>query len=234
MTIIQQQSFSSMKDVKKALRRVARVTTCIELLKDIEFRECVFSNITLRSVTNVKGCKVKIVNCNFVNCNIFFGDLETLSMDITSCSLIRTFIDATEGRKVKLRIEDSKIKHSELILYNVLLRKNKLAHNVIRLELMKKRDYIKDTLNYNTWWKNHFKEAPYADCYSVGSFGTYNGEVTYFPKVDVVIAGCWKGSLKQFEKEVRRVVEQDVMELLNVPAMDAVVGYFKVLQATID
>lgn len=234
MTIIQQQSFSSMKDVKKALRRVAHVTTSIELLEDIEFRECTFSNVTLRFETNVKGCTVKINNCNFVNCSIFFGDLETLSMDITVCYLKRTFIDATAGRKVNLHIEDSKIKHSSLWLLNVLLRKNKLSHNVIRLELFEKGKDMKATLLYNTWWKNHFKEAPYTDCYSVGSFGTYNGEVTYFPKVDVVIAGCWKGSLKQFEKEVRRVVEQDVMELLNVPAMDAVVGYFKVLQATID
>lgn len=234
MTIIQRQSFSSMNDIKKALRRVAHVTTSIELLENIEFRECEFSNVTLRFETNVKGCTVKVNNCNFVNCNIFFGTLETLSVNITVCYLNRTFIDATNGYKVNLRIGDSKIKHSELRLYNVLLRKNKLSHNVIRLELIEKGKDMKATLLYNTWWENHFKEAPYADCYSVGSFGTYNGDVTYFPKVDVVIAGCWKGSLKQFEKEVRRVVEQDVMELLNVPAMDAVVGYFKVLQATID
>jgi len=223
-----------MKDVKKALRQVAHVTTCIELLEDIEFRDCEFSNVTLQFETSVRGCAVKVDNCNFENCCIFFGVLETLSMDITACSLSRTFIDATAGRKVNLRIEGSKIRHSELRLLNVLLRKNNLSHNVIRLELIEKGKDMKATLIYNTWWKNHFKEAPYADCYSVGSFGTYNGEVTYFPKVDVVLAGCWKGSLKQFENEVRKVVERDVTEVLNVPAMDAVVGYFKVLCATRD
>lgn len=234
MAVIQCQSFSNMWDVKKALKEVAHVTTSIELLEDIEFRDCAFSNVILRFETNVKGCAVKVNNCSFTNCSVFFGVLETFSMGITSCSLIRTFIEDTADSKVNLCIEDSKIKHSELRLLNVLLRKNKLSHNVIRLELIEKGKDMKATLLYNTWWKNHFKEAPYADCYSVGSFGTYNGEVTYFPKVDVVIAGCWKGSLKQFEKEVKKVIEQDVLESLNVPAMDAVVGYFKVLQATRD
>ena len=44
---------------------------------------------------------------------------------------------------------------------------------------------------------------------SVDNIGSYNGKVTYVPHLDVVFAGCWKGTLNEFLKKGKAMNEND-------------------------
>ena len=63
----------------------------------------------------------------------------------------------------------------------------------------------------------------FSACVTVGSFGTYRGNVHYFRNEKAVIAGCWQGTLEEFKGHAR---ERGV----DTAAYEAVYNYLKLFE----
>lgn len=57
-----------------------------------------------------------------------------------------------------------------------------------------------------------------AEIYSVDNIGTYKGKATYLPELDIVFAGCWKGTLDGFLEKGLEMNKEDEKEIGKIKA----------------
>ena len=77
-------------------------------------------------------------------------------------------------------------------------------------------DILKCTLSAGDMRRTSFDDITGLDVYSVGPVGTFKGNVTYFPSLHKVFAGCWQGDEDEFFAKCVRVQETRPLRDLNL------------------
>lgn len=64
--------------------------------------------------------------------------------------------------------------------------------------------------------------------YSVDNVGTFGGKITYLVPQDMVYAGCWKGTFKEFELKCKDVIHKSKSYHPNIKnELNATIKFFK-------
>lgn len=77
-------------------------------------------------------------------------------------------------------------------------------------------DILKCTLSMSEMLRTTFTGIVGLKVYSVGPVGTFDGNVTYFPTLHKVFAGCWQGDEEEFFAKCERVQETRPLIDLNL------------------
>ena len=206
---------------------VSELANGVRRFEDISFRHDL-SSITI-------DCAV-FSNCDFTAVNLsntriqdscFHGcDLEDATM--IEVEVADTIFNCTSFRSTY--IERSKL--TEVTFKECYFRYTSFIDTVLNIRAMHFCSFlnaqIKECgLTISELTRTTFDSTEGLDVYSVGPVGVLNGNVTYFPSLNKVFAGCWQGNEEEFFAKCTEVTIKHDAELNLDLATDMVKRFMK-------
>lgn len=209
------------------------IVTTVEELKGIVSKDCkvtenTFTGFNLadyRKVTveggsvNLKDAVIEGMTINFNKCTIYGrtqkDDFRNCNVSIRNCIVqsihfVNTIICIKDSEAILLTIDGGSLNISKGTKIEHCI----INHTNIWAEPEKIVEIHKGKNSISPWATIELSTA------TCSNFGTYNGNVHYFKKLDTVIAGCWIGKLEEFlERAEQRGIPKEKRE--------SVYNYFK-------
>lgn len=162
-------------------------------IKGVTFRRCDFTKATLDEVT--------ISNTAFLGCvlrSVSMWEANLTSVTFDDVDFTYLCVDESSFASVEF--------HRCVFMFACFTNTVLQLRNVSVCTFVYT-DILKCTLSAGEMSRTSFDKITGLDVYSVGPVGTFDGNVTYFPSLHKVFAGCWQGDEEEFFAKCERVQE---------------------------